>query len=156
MSDLLLEMPACDPALLEEWSGKLRVCGHPTRWKILCLIERQSACVTDLWQCLDQPQPVVSQHLAALKEKGIVEASVAGNKLTLNLGFSHPIEMDVPKGLEVKVDKTTTIHITGADKAVVGQFAADIRKLRPPEPYKGKGVRYEDEFVRRKEGKRGK
>lgn len=83
-------------------------------------------------------------------------SSVAGNKLTLNLGYSHPIEMDVPKGLEVKVDKTTTIHITGADKAVVGQFAADIRKLRPPEPYKGKGVRYEDEFVRRKEGKRGK
>jgi len=80
MSDLLLEMPACDPVLLEEWSAKLRVCGHPTRWKILCLIERQSACVTDLWQCLDQPQPVVSQHLAALKEKGIVEASVAGNK----------------------------------------------------------------------------
>ena len=83
-------------------------------------------------------------------------SSVAGNKLTLNLGYSHPIEMDVPKGLEVKVEKTTTIHITGADKAVVGQFAADIRKLRPPEPYKGKGVRYEDEFVRRKEGKRGK
>lgn len=83
-------------------------------------------------------------------------SSVQGNKLTLNLGFSHPIEMDVPKGLEVKVEKTTTIHITGADKAVVGQFAADIRKLRPPEPYKGKGVRYEDEFVRRKEGKRGK
>ena len=83
-------------------------------------------------------------------------SSVAGNKLTLNLGYSHPIEMEVPKGLEVKVEKTTTIHITGADKAVVGQFAADIRKLRPPEPYKGKGVRYEDEYVRRKEGKRGK
>lgn len=83
-------------------------------------------------------------------------SSVAGDKLTLNLGYSHPIEMEVPKGLEVKVEKTTTIHITGADKAVVGQFAADIRKLRPPEPYKGKGVRYEDEFVRRKEGKRGK
>jgi DNA-binding transcriptional ArsR family regulator len=80
MSDLLLEMPACDPALLDEWSAKLRVCGHPTRWKILCLIERQSACVTDLWHCLDQPQPVVSQHLAALKEKGIVESSIAGNK----------------------------------------------------------------------------
>lgn len=80
MSDVLLELPACDPVLLEEWSSKLRVCGHPTRWKILCLIERQSACVTDLWQCLDQPQPVVSQHLAALKEKGIVESSVAGNK----------------------------------------------------------------------------
>lgn len=80
MSDLLLEMPSCDPVLLEEWSAKLRVCGHPTRWKILCLIERQSACVTDLWQCLDQPQPVVSQHLSALKERGIVEAEVVGNK----------------------------------------------------------------------------
>ena len=80
MSDFALALPACDPVRLEEWSAKLRVCGHPTRWKILCLIERQSACVTDLWQCLDQPQPVVSQHLAALKERGIVEASVAGNK----------------------------------------------------------------------------
>jgi DNA-binding transcriptional ArsR family regulator len=80
MSDVVLELPACDPALLEDWSAKLRVCGHPTRWRILCLIESQSACVTDLWQCLDQPQPVISQHLAALKERGIVEASVAGNK----------------------------------------------------------------------------
>jgi len=80
MSDFQLELPACDPVLLEAWSAKLRVCGHPTRWKILCLIERQSACVTDLWQCLDQPQPVVSQHLSSLKEKGIVDAAVAGNK----------------------------------------------------------------------------
>ena len=80
MSEFTLEMPASDPVRLEEWSAKLRVCGHPTRWKILCLIEKQSACVTDLWHCLDQPQPVVSQHLAALKEKGIVEASVVGNK----------------------------------------------------------------------------
>jgi len=77
---MALELPACDPVLLEEWSAKLRVCGHPTRWKILCLIEKKSACVTDLWQCLDQPQPVVSQHLAALKERTIVESSVAGNK----------------------------------------------------------------------------
>ena len=80
MSDALLEMPACDPVLLEEWSAKLRACGHPTRWRILCLIEGQSACVSDLWQCLNQPQPVISQHLAALKERGIVESSVAGNK----------------------------------------------------------------------------
>ena len=80
MSDLVLELPPCDPVFLEEWSAKLRVCGHPMRWKILCLIERESACVTDLWQCLDQPQPVVSQHLAALKDKGIVEASVFGNR----------------------------------------------------------------------------
>jgi DNA-binding transcriptional ArsR family regulator len=80
MSDLTLELPTCDPLLLEDWAAKLRVCGHPTRWKILCLIERQSACVTDLWQCLDQPQPVISQHLASLKERSIVEATVSGNK----------------------------------------------------------------------------
>ncbi len=80
MSDTVLEFPPCDPVFLEDWSAKLRVCGHPLRWRILCLIERQSACVTELWQCLDQSQPVVSQHLAALKDKGIVESSVAGNK----------------------------------------------------------------------------
>jgi len=80
MSDLAIEFPPCDLVFLEEWSAKLRVCGHPLRWKILCLIERQSACVADLWRCLDQPQPVVSQHLATLKEKLIVESSVAGNK----------------------------------------------------------------------------
>lgn len=83
-------------------------------------------------------------------------AAVTGSNLTLNLGFSHPIELPIPKGLEVKVEKATTLYITGADKCVVGQFCADVRKLRPPEPYKGKGIRYDGEIVRRKEGKRGK
>lgn len=83
-------------------------------------------------------------------------AAVTGSNLTLNLGFSHPIELPIPKGLEVKVEKATTLYVTGADKCVVGQFCADVRKLRPPEPYKGKGIRYEGEIVRRKEGKRGK
>lgn len=83
-------------------------------------------------------------------------AAVANNVLTLNLGFSHPVEMPVPTGLTVTVEKATTLHVSGADKCQVGQFAADVRKLRPPEPYKGKGIRYEGEYVRRKEGKRGK
>jgi large subunit ribosomal protein L6 len=83
-------------------------------------------------------------------------AAVKGDVLTLSLGYSHPVEMPIPKGLTVTVDKTTTVNISGADKVVVGQFAADVRAKRPPEPYKGKGVRYVDEFVRRKEGKRGK
>ena len=83
-------------------------------------------------------------------------AAVAGNKLTLSLGYSHPVEMDVPAGVEVKVEKNTTVVVSGYDKERVGQFAADIRSKREPEPYKGKGVRYVDEFVRRKEGKRGK
>jgi len=84
------------------------------------------------------------------------KAAVTGSNLTLNLGYSHPIEMAVPKGVEVKVEKNTTIMVSGYDKEVVGQFSADIRSKREPEPYKGKGVRYADEYVRRKEGKRGK
>lgn len=80
MSSSALELPTCDPQLFEDTAAVLRVCGHPTRWRILCLIERQSACVMDLWKCLDQPQPVISQHLAALKERGIVEALASGNR----------------------------------------------------------------------------
>jgi large subunit ribosomal protein L6 len=80
-------------------------------------------------------------------------ASVSGQKLELSLGFSHPVIFDVPKGIEIKVDKQTTVLVTGADKALVGQVAAKIRGFRPPEPYLGKGVRYTDEVIRRKEGK---
>ncbi len=78
-----------------------------------------------------------------------------GNKLALALGFSHPVELDVPKGLKVSIDGTTNIKIEGVDKQLVGQFAADIRSIRPPEPYKGKGIRYVGEHVRRKVGKAG-
>lgn len=80
------------------------------------------------------------------------KAAIAGKKLTLNLGYSHPIEMEVPQGLEAKVEKNT-ITITGIDKQAVGQFAAVIREQRPPEPYKGKGIKYSDEVIRRKAGK---
>jgi large subunit ribosomal protein L6 len=83
-------------------------------------------------------------------------AAVNGQNLSLSLGYSHPVEMPVPKGLEVKVEKNTTITVSGVDKELVGQFAADVRSKREPEPYKGKGVKYSDEIVRRKEGKRGK
>ncbi|KAK9823652.1 hypothetical protein WJX72_004429 [[Myrmecia] bisecta] len=83
-------------------------------------------------------------------------AAVSGSSLTLNLGYSNPVQMTVPKGLSVAVVKNTTLTISGFDKELVGQFAASVRDKRPPEPYKGKGVRYVDEEVRRKEGKRGK
>jgi large subunit ribosomal protein L6 len=82
-------------------------------------------------------------------------ADVKGKVLNLLLGFSHPVAMDIPEGLTVKVEANTRLDIAGADKQVVGQFAADIRSLRPPEPYKGKGIRYHDEHVRRKVGKAG-
>lgn len=82
-------------------------------------------------------------------------ANVAGKTLELTLGFSHPISFPIPDGIEVKVDKQTNVSITGADKALVGQVAAKIRDFRPPEPFLGKGIRYDDEVIRRKAGKTG-
>ena len=79
--------------------------------------------------------------------------NVQGKKLELALGFSHPISFDIPEGIEIKVEKQTTVIVTGADKAQVGQVAAKIRGFRPPEPYLGKGVRYVGEHIRRKAGK---
>ena len=79
-------------------------------------------------------------------------AAVQGNKVELNLGFSHPINYDLPEGIAAKVEGNK-LTISGIDKAVVGQVASEIRRFRPPEPYKGKGVRYVDEHVRRKAGK---
>ena len=81
-------------------------------------------------------------------------AAMKGNALSLQLGFSHDVDIDPPAGVTFAVPKQTEIKISGADKQAVGQIAAVIRKLRPPEPYKGKGVRYSGEKVRRKEGKK--
>ncbi|HEX4083714.1 MAG TPA: 50S ribosomal protein L6 [Chthoniobacteraceae bacterium] len=81
------------------------------------------------------------------------KAAVQGDKLNLALGFSHPINFPIPAGIKVTVAENTKIKIEGADKQLVGQVAADIRAYYPPEPYKGKGVRYAGEHVRRKEGK---
>ena len=83
-------------------------------------------------------------------------AAKSGKKLTLSLGYSHPVEMEDPEGIETVVDGTTKIIVNGPDKEKVGQFAAEIRTKRPPEPYKGKGIKYADEYIRRKVGKTGK
>ncbi len=80
-------------------------------------------------------------------------AAVSGKKLELSLGFSHPIHFPIPDGIEVKVEKQTQITVTGPSRELVGQVAAKIRGFRPPEPYLGKGVKYSDEKIRRKEGK---
>ena len=80
-------------------------------------------------------------------------SSVSGKTLELSIGFSHPIKFPIPDGIEVKVEKQTTVHISGASKEQVGQVAAKIRNYRPPEPFLGKGIRYSDEVIRRKEGK---
>ncbi len=83
-------------------------------------------------------------------------AALQGHNLDLQLGYSHPTQLAIPKSVQVEVEKSTTIIIRGIDKQAVGQFAAMVRGMRPPEPYKGKGIRYENEYVRKKAGKAAK
>lgn len=81
-------------------------------------------------------------------------AAVQGNKLNLNLGFSHPVEMEIPAEISCSVENNTQVNLSSFNKEVLGQFASEVRAKRPPEPYKGKGVRYEGEQILRKEGKK--
>ncbi|MGX6972503.1 50S ribosomal protein L6 [Vagococcus lutrae] len=83
-------------------------------------------------------------------------AQLQGTKLVLNVGYSHPVEFDAPEGITIEVPSNTQVIVKGINKEHVGELAANIRGVRPPEPYKGKGIRYVGEFVRRKEGKTGK
>ncbi len=80
--------------------------------------------------------------------------NVQGNKLVINAGYSHPVEMAIPQSITIEANGNTEITVKGIDKVLVGEFAANIRKVRQPEPYKGKGIRYKDEHIRRKEGKK--
>ena len=84
------------------------------------------------------------------------KAEKKGNKLVMNLGYSHPVEMEDPEGITTEVTSATEVVVKGSDKALVGNYAANIRAWRKPEPYKGKGIKYVDEVIRRKEGKTGK
>ena len=79
-----------------------------------------------------------------------------GNTLVINAGYSHPVELQIPEGIKLELKSNTEILLSGIDKSLVGEFAANIRKVRKPEPYKGKGIRYVGEYVRRKEGKKAK
>ena len=99
---------------------------------------------------------VTEGYTKVLEVDGVgYRAQKQGKKLTLSLGYSHPVEMEDPEGLESKVEGNT-ITISGIDKEKVGQYAAEIREKRAPEPYKGKGIKYADEVIRRKVGKTGK
>lgn len=100
---------------------------------------------------------VTKGYEKALEIQGVgYRAAKKGKVLDLQLGYSHPIEMEDPAGITVEVPSNTSIIVKGIDKALVGNYAAKIRKWRQPEPYKGKGIRYVGEYVRRKEGKAGK
>ena len=83
-------------------------------------------------------------------------AQLQGKTLVVNAGYSHPVNLEIPEGLTVTVPNPTEVHVAGCDKQLVGQFAANVRIIRKPEPYKGKGIRYQGEYVRRKEGKKAK
>ena len=100
---------------------------------------------------------VEKEYTRELQINGVgYRAQKQGNKLVMNLGFSHPVEMEDPEGLTVEVPNQTELIVKGIDKQLVGNYAAKIRDWRKPEPYKGKGIRYAGEVVRRKEGKTGK
>lgn len=112
----------------------------------------------------------LTRNLIANMVKGVIEvwsknlelvgvgfrAQAAGNKITLNVGYSHPVEVVAPEGITFEVSENTKIKVAGIDKQLVGQVAANIRKVRTPDVYKGKGIRYEGEYVRKKLGKTGK
>jgi len=102
-------------------------------------------------------QGVTEGYTKKLKMIGVgYRAQLRGNKLVINAGYSNPVEMDIPEGISVEVVKNTEIVVTGINKQLVGEYAANIRAVRRPEPYLGKGIRYIDEQVRRKEGKTAK
>ena len=99
----------------------------------------------------------MSQYKKELEINGIgYRAAMQGTQLVMNIGFSHQVFMDQPEGIKIEVPSPNKIVISGPDKQKVGQFAAEVREKRPPEPYKGKGIKYVDEHIRRKEGKAGK
>jgi large subunit ribosomal protein L6 len=100
-------------------------------------------------------QGVSAGYMKSLEITGTgYRASVQGKNLEINLGFSHPVIYPVPEGIKITCERPTSIKVEGVDKRLVGQVASEIRAFRPPEPYKGKGARYTDEVIRRKEGKK--
>ena len=100
---------------------------------------------------------VLNQYSRTLEVNGVgYRAQLKGKKLVMNLGYSHPVEMDAPEGITFEVPNPNTIIVRGIDKEVVGQTAAVVRTKRPPEVYRGKGIKYAEEHIRRKEGKAGK
>lgn len=116
--------------------------------------ERHGLCRTLVFNMVEGVSQGYSKRLEI---QGVgYRAQVQGQKLVLSMGYSHPVEMDPPKGIQFAVENNTNVIITGIDKELVGNTAARIRAVRPPEPYKGKGIRYAGEQVRRKAGKTGK
>lgn len=120
--------------------------------------ERQSRALHGLSRALlaNMVEGVANGYTKEIQAVGVgYRAQLKGSTLELQVGFSHPVSMDPPEGVTFEVPEPTRIIVSGIDKQLVGQVAANVRKVRPPEPYKGKGLRYVDEYVRRKAGKAG-
>ena len=151
LGELSLRIHEAVEAKVEEQEGKKVVVLKPRN------DERQTRAIWPTMRVLikNMVQGVSEGYKKNLEIKGVgYRANLQGTTLVLALGYSHDIKYALPKDIKVKVDEQTKIEITGHDKQKVGQVAADIRSYRPPEPYKGKGVRYTDEYVLRKEGKK--
>lgn len=145
--------------------GKLRLDLHP---RVRAQVSPKEISVERSGETkLDRSLHGLSRSLIANMVRGVSEgfvkeldiegvgfrSSLVGKKLVLSLGFSHPVELQIPDGIQVQVEKQTHVKVQGVDKALVGQVAANIRSFFPPEPYKGKGIRYTGEHIRRKQGK---
>ena len=118
--------------------------------------EKQTRALHGLYRALvaNMVHGTVSGFSKELEVAGVgYRAQLQGKQLSLNVGFSHPVLMPIPEGITVEVPKPTSIVIKGSDKHLVGQFAANVRRVAPPEPYKGKGIKYAGELIRRKAGK---
>ncbi len=103
---------------------------------------------------MNMVQGAVAEYVKVLEVQGVgYKAAVAGNKLTLNVGFTHPVEIVLPQGITATVEKATVITVKGANKDALGNICAKIREVKDPDPYKGKGVRFQNEYIRRKAGK---
>ena len=120
----------------------------------LSLFDRRRRRVRTALKARAGGRPRLSVHRSGRHIYAQIIDDAQGRKLKLQLGYSHDVDLDVPEGLEVKTPDQTTVEVSGIDKQAVGQFAAEIRRWRKPEPYKGKGIAYRGEYIFRKEGKK--
>ncbi|MEM9282563.1 MAG: 50S ribosomal protein L6 [Verrucomicrobiota bacterium] len=133
---------------LEQEDGELRITRESEDRKLRAMHGTARSLIANM------VEGVSNGFVRELEVQGVgFRAAVKGSALDLSLGFSHPVLHPIPSELKVTVEENTKIKVEGIDKQLVGQFAADVRSYYPPEPYKGKGVRYKDEYVRRKQGK---
>ncbi len=141
-----------NPAMKVEMDGQTITVSRPDDSK-----EMRSAHGLTRTLIANMVQGVHEEYSKALEIVGVgYRAALEGKDLVLTVGYSHPVKMAPPEGITIEVPAPAQIKISGADKQKVGQFASEVRRVRPPEPYKGKGIRYAGEVVRHKEGKAGK